>query len=100
MKVRYTLATALTLVFAVRSSPAQDVTIKSSSQLKLGGALGTMMRMMGNSGNTQETTWISGGKLRRDTGDDGVIIDLDASRIVSLSYKRAHLYADDVRRDR
>lgn len=87
MKMRYTVATALALVFAVNSSPAQDVTIKSSSQLKLAGALGTMMRMLGNSGNTQETTWISGSKLRRDTGDNGVIIDLDAGRIVSLAHK-------------
>ena len=82
---------------AIAALPArllsQGVTIQSSVDVHLQGALGAIAsmaaRMTGNSmHNTPTTTYVSGHKLRTENGNTETIIDADAGRITSIDNKQ------------
>lgn len=79
------VSAGLVAVLAAGPAHAQDVTVQSTSQLKLGGAMGSMMRMMGGSKENVETSSISGHKMRMDQGKTATIIDVDAGTITTLN---------------
>ena len=73
---------------------AQDYTVTSVDRFHLNGALGKIVnfaaRLGGGGGihDIQTTMYLAGHKLRRDTPDDGTIIDIDGGTITSLDKKQ------------
>ncbi len=85
--------TALLATFVATSVSGQDVTVSNSSTLRFFGGFGKIMSLAGRLGgkNLSEpipgTTYIAGNKMRTDTGDDAMIIDLDAERFINIDHK-------------
>jgi hypothetical protein len=83
---------AAAMLLALPSSPlaAQDVQYETVTSLELPGVLGTAMRVAarlgGGSTTTTETTYIKGGKMRTDSDDGSIIIDLENRRWTELDH--------------
>src|ERR1041385_353850 len=87
IKRTFIVITALALAGAPVA--AQQFTSHSVTSLDMGGALGKMasfaMKMGGGGKETVQTTYLSGHKLRTETGDMATIIDADAGRITTIN---------------
>lgn len=72
---------------------AQGVTVQRVSDVRFSGALGTITNIAaklsgGNMHNIPGTTYLSGHKLRTESGDHATIIDADAGRFISIDNKQ------------
>jgi hypothetical protein len=77
---------------------AQGVAFQSVDNVHFYGALGTFVNFAARLGggsmhDITATTYISGHKLRRETQDDGTIIDVDAGRVTSFDNKKKTYYS-------
>jgi len=90
-------ATARTLILAVASVPtsllAQGLTIQSSSDIRLHGALGAVVNFGAKLSGTNmhdmpTTTYLSGHKLRTESGNTATIFDADAGRVTTIDNKQ------------
>jgi hypothetical protein len=90
------LITRTALVIASAALPtallAQGLTIKSVTDTRFYGGLGTVMNLASKFGGTNlhdlpTTTYLSGHKLRIEGGDMVTIIDADAGRLISIDNK-------------
>jgi hypothetical protein len=85
---------AIPMVLAVLTAPTpaatQDVQYETVTKLELPGALGTMMRaaarLGGGSTESVETTYIKGTRMRTDSDESSVIVDLDDGRVIFLDH--------------
>jgi len=80
-------------VLAPLSLSAQGVTVQSTSSVRLYGALGTFARMAarlggGHMDDVQSTVYVAGHKMRNNSEDHGVIIDVDAERLTNIDDKQ------------
>ena len=88
----------VSFAFIVATLPArlmsQGVTVQSVTDVRFQGALGTMMNLaskFGGGGNMHDlptTTYISGHKLRTESGNTASIIDADAGRLIGIDHKQ------------
>jgi hypothetical protein len=85
-----------TLALAMFAPPltAQDVTVHSTSDVRLYGAFGKLVslasRFGGGGGDRDKnsTMYISGHKMRTESGVNAVVFDLDAERMMSIDHKQ------------
>jgi hypothetical protein len=89
--------TRTTFILALASVPAsllaQGVTIQSSTDLRFHGALGAVVGVAAKLSGTNmhdlpTTTYVSGHKLRTESGNTATIIDADAGRITTIDNKQ------------
>src|SRR5512141_2556406 len=66
---------------------AQGVTVTSSTSMSGAGVIGAMMKLGGGGANTT-TTYISGHKMRTDSRDNSMIIDVDGGKIINIDNKK------------
>ena len=88
---------AATVVLVVASiavagpANAQDIQYKNVSRVKFQGALGTMMNLAaklgGGGGDSEETHYIKGSKLRYDADKSSNIADLEAVRFIDIKHE-------------
>jgi hypothetical protein len=94
--MRATTRHALVLTIATLPTRlmSQGVTVQSVTDVRFQGALGTMMNLaakFGGEGNVHDiptTTYLSGHKLRTESGSTATIIDADAGRLISIDNKQ------------
>jgi len=88
-------AAAMLLLLPTSPLAAQDVRYETVTSLELPGVLGTAMRVAarlgGGSTTTKETTYIKGGRMRTDSDDGSIIVDLEGRRWTELDH-RARTY--------
>lgn len=92
--IRSTVSAVLvTMALASSSLTAQDVTVSSTTSPRFFGGFGKLMSIAARFGgkNMNEpirgTTYVAGHKMRTDTGDDAMIIDLDGERFINIDNK-------------
>lgn len=92
--MRAALRTALLLTVGVLPAPllGQGLTIQSTVDTRLQGALGTIANIAGRLGgdnmhDTPQTMYVSGHKLRTESTNTATIIDADAGRILTIDNK-------------
>lgn len=81
------------VVLAPLSLSAQGVTVQSTSSVRVYGALGTFVRMAarlggGHMSDVQSTVYVAGHKMRNNSEDHGVIVDVDAERLTNIDDKQ------------
>ena len=81
------------VVLAPLSLSAQGVTVQSTSSVRLYGALDKFARMAARMGgghmdDNQSTVYVAGHKMRNNSEDRGVIIDVDAERVTNIDDKQ------------
>ena len=84
---RVLLLAGLAAGLAPTAVGAQGVTVKSSTSIKAGGALGMVFRMAGTSNNLT-TTYVTGHKMRTDSKDNSTIVDVDGGRFTTIDHKQ------------
>lgn len=92
--MRAAIRTALLLAVASLPAPllGQGLTVQSTVDTRLQGALGTIANIAGRLGGTNmhdipQTTYVSGHKLRTESANTATIIDADAGRILTIDNK-------------
>jgi hypothetical protein len=83
---------AAILAFGVSTSlaveaEAQNLKYISTTTMDMGGALGAIMSMFGGGDPTVETTWISGMRHRKDTGQTSSIMDWSEGVMIHLDHE-------------
>lgn len=98
--MRPTIRAVLCMALAAMpvSLVAQGVTFQSVDNVHFYGALGTFVNLAARLGggsmhDITTTTYLSGHKLRRDSENDGTIIDVDAGRLTSFDNKKKTYYS-------
>ena len=93
--MRTTLRAIVSIAAAVApaAAAAQGVTVQRVTDLRFSGALGTIVNIAAKLGggdmhNIPGTTYLSGHKLRTESGDHATIIDADAGRYISIDNKQ------------
>ncbi len=86
------LVSASLLLGIPAAGAAQSLRYTSVTQAELGGALGSMMSMLGAGKPSESTTSIQGSKIRTDSDNSSTIIDWATGKIILLDNK-AHTYA-------
>jgi hypothetical protein len=85
-----TLPLVFTVLMAPTPAATQDVQYETVTKVELPGALGTMMRaaarLGGGSTETVETTYIKGSRMRTDSQESSVIVDLEDGRVIFLDH--------------
>lgn len=80
----------LSVLMAPTPAATQDVQYETVTKLELPGAMGTMMRaaarLGGGSTESVETTYIKGTRMRTDSDESSVIVDLDDGRVIFLDH--------------
>ncbi len=88
---RRALAAAIVLSPSLLS--AQGLTVQSVVDMRFQGGLGTLMNMAARMSGTSmhdiaTTTYLQGHRLRTETAASGMVIDLDAERIINIDHKQ------------
>jgi hypothetical protein len=84
-------AIALAIATLPASLAAQGLTVQSVSDVRFQGALGTMVDIAakfggGSTHDIATTTYLSGHKMRTESGNTATIIDADAGRIINIDH--------------
>lgn len=94
-RIKYLIAAILFLAFPVLLlATPPDITKKSSTQVKLKGALGTMVKLFGGDKPTYQAEYLQGHLKRTDKVDkkgkieSSQIVDLDREVFINIDYKR------------
>ena len=92
--MRSTIRKTLALAVAVFPAPllAQGLTIQSITDVRFHGGLGTLMNIASKFGggslhDMPTTTYLSGHKIRSESGNTATIIDVDAGRMIAIDNK-------------
>jgi hypothetical protein len=89
---RKSLPLSIVVAFVPAVLSAQGITVQTTSDVRLYGALGTMANIAAKFGggdmhNIAGTTYLSGHKMRIDHGDNSTIFDADEGRVTTLDNK-------------
>ena len=83
----------LLLLLATVPARAQDVSYTTVTRAEFGGALGSMMSMVGGAQDpTRETTHLKGALMRTDEGDSSTIMDMGDGRFTTLDHQAKTFY--------
>lgn len=75
------------LVLTSAPAHAQEFTWTESNSFQLSNVPGLVARMMGSGRETTETSYLSGRRMRTESGNSATMIDLDAGHIITLDTK-------------
>lgn len=81
-------ATAALLLAVAAPAQAQDLEYTTRTTVSFQGALGAVMRMMGEGGETVEKNYLKGAKMRADGKDESTIMDLETGRFIAIDHKK------------